>query len=128
MRCRIPLYLDQARLRCAPPRGALRAALWLEAPLARARQLDAVTGLVKWLIPASRLSGVDRNPSRALRVADAMACGHPRQNPAESRRVWQLSGISPRWEGPLCYLDGPPVYRRWGSVARQGSFASPGRA
>ena len=50
-------------------RSALRAALRLEAPLARARQLDAACRLIRWPIPASRLSGVARNPSRALRVA-----------------------------------------------------------
>ena len=31
------LSSNQARLRCAPPHGAARAALWLEAPRARAR-------------------------------------------------------------------------------------------
>src|SRR6266487_1519898 len=61
--------LKSRRLRCAPPHGAARAALWLEAPRARARQLEARSRLTRWLIPASRLSSVARNPSRALRVA-----------------------------------------------------------
>jgi hypothetical protein len=58
------------RLRCAPPHGALRAALWLEAPRARARQLRATGSLTAGgdsLAPS--LSGVGRNPSRTLRIA-----------------------------------------------------------
>lgn len=47
--------------------------------------------------PASSVSGVGLNPSSALRVAcgepTAMAYGHPRLNPAESRRGQQLSGM-----------------------------------
>jgi len=58
-----------SRRHAALRRGALRAALWLEAPLARARQLDAPSRLAKPAHPAFGLSGVDRNPSRALRVA-----------------------------------------------------------
>jgi hypothetical protein len=55
---------DQARLRC----GALLAALWPGGPARRTR-LEAATQVIRRPIPASRLSGVGRNPSRALRVA-----------------------------------------------------------
>jgi hypothetical protein len=66
-----PLADDQggcaARRRC----GASRAALWLEALLARARRtsMRASPFGSGGSSSASRLSGVDRNPSRALRVA-----------------------------------------------------------
>ena len=40
----------------------------LGAPLARTR-IEAATQVIRRPIPASRLSGVGRNPSRALRVA-----------------------------------------------------------
>jgi hypothetical protein len=50
--------------------GAARAAFWLEAPLARARQLGAASQLIRvGLSSDSRLSGVGQNPPRALRVA-----------------------------------------------------------
>ena len=61
------ILIKAAPLRSAA--GALRAALWLEAPLARARQLDAPSRLTKVAHPRFGLSGVDRNPSRGLRVA-----------------------------------------------------------
>jgi hypothetical protein len=56
-----------ARRRC----GASRAALWLEAPLARARRtsMRASPFGSGGSSSAARLSGVGRNPSSALRVA-----------------------------------------------------------
>jgi hypothetical protein len=60
-----PAFYDQGgatgAARRHPPRYGLR-------PRARARRTEW-TSMPRWLIPASRLSAVDRNPSRALRVA-----------------------------------------------------------
>ena len=68
--------------------GAPRAALCLGRPAgadapdgSRALHLDHVAH------PRFRSSGTGRNLPRALRVASAMACGHPWRNPAASRRM-----------------------------------------
>ena len=67
----VPPLSHQARLRCAAPLGALRAALWLEA--------------------RSRGRAIDRT-RRALRVATRWPAATPDRTTAESRRFQQLSG------------------------------------
>jgi hypothetical protein len=95
MHCRIEPFLDQERLRCAPPlSGASRAALWLEAPLARARRnYQRRSHLLRWLIPAFLI--IRRRPEpveSAIASPAAMACGHARLNPAECRRSCNYPG------------------------------------
>ena len=91
--------LRSFRIKAAPLRSAARrrrAALWLEAPRARARQLGAVEPGF-WVgsspLPNSPAStGIRRERSAS---PAAMACGHSRLNPAESRRPLQLSRMTP---------------------------------
>jgi hypothetical protein len=100
--CRIAPSQDQARLRCAPPHGAARAALWLEAPRARERQIDAACRLSRWLIPAPRLSGVARNPSRALRVATRWPAATLDRTRPRVAGHWQLQGMRPPGSRCVC--------------------------
>jgi hypothetical protein len=63
--------------------------------------------LIRGLIPASRLSGVARNPSRALRVAngDGLAATPDRTRPGVAG-PWQLSGSRPVWALTKLRSDG----------------------
>jgi hypothetical protein len=73
------LRLSRIKGGCAALRrhGATRAALWLEAPRARTRHPRVSSQLIWWRSLASSLSGVVRNPSRALRVATRWPAATP---------------------------------------------------
>jgi hypothetical protein len=102
-RCRISPYLIKAApLRSAATARSARRS-YLRPACADAPSPEPGSRSTSCLIPGFRLSGVARNPSRALRVA----CGHSRLNPAERRRSWQLSGMR-LGAGPLarkCNID-----------------------
>jgi hypothetical protein len=96
------LSSNQARLRCAPPHGAARAALWLEAPRARARsdvRANCICSGGSSRLPHFPASAGTRRERSAWPAA--MAFGHSRLNPAESRRSGSYrdelpSGSQPR--------------------------------
>jgi hypothetical protein len=72
--------------------GASRAALWLEAPRARARQLGSVSRIARLAHPRLPIFRRRPEPVESASRRCAMACGHPRLNPAESRRIMAPSG------------------------------------
>ena len=67
--CRIGPYLDQGVCAALRRDGAARATLWLEARSRGRAEFLTRAACLRRLIPASLVSGVGRNPSRALCVA-----------------------------------------------------------
>ena len=88
--------------------GAARAALWLEAPRARARQLGAVSPFLSWLIPASQFSGVARNPSRALRVATRWPAATPDRTRPRVAGSGSYRGMVGRGQQPILRSSATP--------------------